>query len=222
MIVKNSQQISPAICGKIIFLLLSFLLYTQLIFSQIQNIHNVTETSTKHILVADTGQIIKSTHQNASQRADNYKQKYLLNFVDTAYSTEPYLVSKKDCEFVKSIDADGCVIIRYSDGLVKKVCNGYISEVITQDGRLHIIRPPNYVRDYVMRVPYPPNPAATANSSDWLNAYNLSLLDKIEKLLKNNATIKEYQSREKANCRGNIYREIEYKTIFLEEFFKAN
>ena len=73
-----------------------------------------------------------------------------------------------------------------------------------------------------MRVPYPPNPAATANSSDWLNAYNLSLLDKIEKLLKNNATIKEYQSREKANCRGNIYREIEYKTIFLEEFFKAN
>ena len=41
---------------------------------------------------------------------------------------DDYLQTKKYCEFDKSVDDDGCVVIHYVDGGSKKLCNNMLVE----------------------------------------------------------------------------------------------
>ena len=140
--------------------------------------------------------------------------------VDTSYSADPYLESKASCEFQKTIDDDGCVIIKYADGLIKKVCKGNVREVITPDGKKHVIKV-MIAYQYVMKLPAPPNPTESDNSFKWVTSYNLSLMNEIKDHLTTDKALQDYLSRESNACNGNVYKEIEYRTIFLEEYLQA-
>ncbi len=174
-----------------------------------------------------------TTYQRRSVIADTVPRRYhradavamtadrgLQNTVDTSYSAEPFLISKKDCAFEKTIDNAGCVVIKYTDGLIKKMCGGYVTEVITPDKKRHIIRV-MVIQQLVMKIHPPANPAKTDNAFNWLTFYSNNLLKEIEKDINNTNLFNQYTSRENALCGDNIYKAIEYRTIFLEEFLGA-
>jgi hypothetical protein len=142
---------------------------------------------------------------------------------DTVWNLDPYLQSKANCDFEKAIDSDGCILVRYTDGLTKKICGGKLMEVVTPDGKKHVARlggTTTYM--YVMPIPPPPNPSDSDTASRWLASYNANLMDEISGLFTDDKNmIAQYISSEKAKCKGSLYKQIEFRTIFIEEFLKA-
>jgi hypothetical protein len=81
---------------------------------------------------------------------------------DTVISLTPYLKTKSDCDFEKTIDNDGCIIIKYNDGFIKKSCDGNVVEVITPDGKKYVSRFGGYnILMAVLPIPPPPDPLST-------------------------------------------------------------
>ncbi len=143
------------------------------------------------------------------------------SITDTVADLRPFLQSKANCDFEKAVDSNGCIIIRYTDGLTKKICNGILKEVITPDGIRHItIIYTTY--SFTMTLPPPPNPEQADISYQWISTYNDNLMKDITGALgDDSAMINQYNMNEAAYCKGSIYKQIEYRTMFLEEFLKA-
>lgn len=141
---------------------------------------------------------------------------------DSVYDLQPFLQTKASCDFQKSRDEDGCIIIKYSDGFIKKECRGAVTEVTTPDGKRHVNkRPIMSLKMLVMKFP-PPNPLSSANDYEWLNNYNSDLLLTINSILENNQTlIKKYLSSEKMTCGTSIYNQIVYRSMTINDFLKA-
>ncbi|MCY7422645.1 MAG: hypothetical protein LH478_12985 [Chitinophagaceae bacterium] len=131
-----------------------------------------------------------------------------------------YLQSKKYCGYEKSVDDEGCVVIQYVDGGAKKLCNDMLVEVMTPDGIKHPIRT-NSIQQYVMKLDPPNNPPQTDVTYKWISGFNAEELNEISKLLKTDAAINQYLKREYANCKDNVYKQMEYRSIFLQEYYKA-
>lgn len=131
-----------------------------------------------------------------------------------------YLATKESCDFEKTVDDSGCVVIAYADGGKKKVCNGLLFEVITPDGVRHPIR--NWsIKQYVMKIDPPQNPTQTDVSYKWINSFNAEELSEIGKCLRTDEAMAVYLKREYASCKDNIYKQMEYRSIFLQEYYKA-
>ncbi|MBA4167028.1 MAG: hypothetical protein H0X41_05715 [Chitinophagaceae bacterium] len=150
----------------------------------------------------------------------NYKN---FSTTDTVWNLEPYLQSKANCDFEKAIDSNGCILVKYTDGLTKKICGGKLTEVVTPDGKKHVARlagTTTYM--YVMPIPPPPNPSDTDTASRWLTHYNGNLMDEISGLFADDENlINQFKTNEHAKCSNSLYKEIEFRTIFIEEFLKA-
>ena len=145
-----------------------------------------------------------------------------LSSVDTVLNIDPYLQGNEGCDIEKSATPDGCVLVKYKNGFIKKICNGKVTEVTTPDGKKHVQRAMNTAYMYVMGVPPPPNPGTQSNSYQWLSKYNDGLLQDILLFLGNQQSmIDQYNQNEDAKCQGNIYKQIEYRTIFIETFLEA-
>ncbi len=131
-----------------------------------------------------------------------------------------YLQTKQYCEFEKAVDDNGCVVIHYVDGGSKKLCNDYLVEVITPDGIKHPIR--NYtMKQYVLKLDPPNNPSQTDVTYKWISGFNAEALNDISKLLKTDADLNKFLKREYASCKDNVYKQMEYRSIFLQEYYKA-
>ena len=148
---------------------------------------------------------------------------YANNPTDTVWNLQPYLQSKAGCDYEKAMDTSGCVLVKYTDGLTKKICGGKLVEVVTPDGRKHVAKLAGATAYmYVMPVPPPPNPSDTDTAAHWLSSYNANLLDEISGLFADNQTlINQYLGKEQSKCNGSVYKQIEFRTIFIEEFLKA-
>jgi hypothetical protein len=131
-----------------------------------------------------------------------------------------WLKSKEQCESQKTVDESGCVLIKYSDGGVKKFCNGSLVEVTTPNGRPHPIRG-SKITQYVMKLDPPNNPQQADISYKWISAFNQQVLNEISKFLRTEGELNEFLSRENSICRGNIYKQLEYRTIFVQEYLMA-
>ena len=143
--------------------------------------------------------------------------------VDTVPSLEPWLATKESCDFEKSLTPDGCILVKYKDGFTKKVCKGKTTEIIMPDGKKHVLRWGNSTAYmYVSGLPAPPNPDAQAPTYKWLTNYNEGLMNDILLFLGNQSDlIDQYKQNEAIKCSGNIYKQIEYRTIFIETFLEA-
>ncbi len=131
-----------------------------------------------------------------------------------------YLQTKQYCEFDKSVDDEGCVVIHYGDGGSKKLCKDMLVEVVTPDGLRHPIRA-NSIKKYVMKLDPPNNPSQTDVTYKWISGFNAEALNDISKLLKTDADLNKYLKREYASCKDNVYKQMEYRSIFLQEYYKA-
>jgi len=142
---------------------------------------------------------------------------------DTVKSLEPYLATKASCDFEKSVTPDGCILVKYKDGFIKKVCDGRVTEVVMPDGKKHVQKGGNQVAYmYVTPLPPPPNPGATNVAYKWLTNYNEGLMNDILSLLGNQQDlINQYKATETGKCGDSIYKQIEYRTIFIETFLEA-
>ncbi len=143
--------------------------------------------------------------------------------VDTVADLDPYLRSKQNCDYEKAIDSNGCVLVKYTDGFTKKICDGQLVEVVMPDGKKHVSRFGNTkMYMYVTPLPPPPNPTNSDTAFNWLIAYNKNLLDEISGLFADDQDlVSRFMTREKDKCNGSLYKEIEFRTIFIEEFLKA-
>lgn len=131
-----------------------------------------------------------------------------------------YLQTKKYCEFEKAVDDDGCVVIQYVDGGSKKICNDFLVEVITPDGLKHRIT--NYTfKQFVMKLDPPNNPPQNDVTYKWISGFNTEALKDISKLLKTDTDLNKFLKREYTICKDNVYRQMEYRSIFLQEYYKA-
>jgi hypothetical protein len=154
----------------------------------------------------------------------------LLTFKNTAITTDSvfnitdYLAPKASCDYDKAIDSNGCIITQYTDGFTKKICNGIVTEVITADGHRYVLKrlPPN-IKIYITPLPPPPNPGVADPSYTWLNNYSNELLKDVKTLLKNSdALVKTYLDGEYEACNNNVYKQIEYRTVFLQTVYQAH
>jgi len=91
------------------------------------------------------------------------------------------------------------------------------------DGKKHVQHWMTTTYMYVMELPPPPNPGTQTSSYQWLSKYNDGLLQDIVLFLGNQQSmIDQYKQNEAAKCVGNIYKQIEYRTVFIETFLEAN
>ena len=142
--------------------------------------------------------------------------------IDTVPTLEPYLKEKAACDFEKSVDNEGCILIKYADGFIKKVCEGVTQEVITKDGKKYVKRTYQTMKMEVQALPPPPNPSTADPVYKWINKVSEDLLSDVKLLMGNdNQLVTDYMSRENAKCNGSIYRRIEYRMIFIENFYEA-
>jgi hypothetical protein len=211
------------------FIVLLLLIFsTQSNFGQKQVIKpQHTQAIDKKVLnapVADTSKVNKAmAEKQVTANAQLITAYNLHPEADTVWDLKPFLASKQNCDFEKAIDTNGCILVKYNDGLIKKICNGSVVEVITPDGKKHVARiAGSTFYHYVVRIPSPQNPSATDISYKWLVAYNENLLTEISVLLGDNQNlVTQFKNREKIKCEHNIYKEIEYRTLFIEEVLKA-
>ena len=212
-----------------IILLLFFVVLFQGIAAQKKKVISATA---KHIAstavlasaIPDTTPLRKAIfNRELSINPHMVKGYYTINATDTVWDLTPYLQSKVNCDYEKAIDSNGCVLVKYTDGLTKKICAGKLVEVVTPDGKKHVARLAGTTAYmYVMPVPPPPNPSDTDTAAHWLASYNTNLLDEISGLFADDQTlITHYMNKEEAKCKGSIYKQIEFRTIFIEEFLKA-
>jgi hypothetical protein len=135
---------------------------------------------------------------------------------------EAMLEMKRACECEKYVDTAGCMMVHYADGLSKRICSGSLVEVITADGKRHIVRQPPRMMMGVVKLRPPENPSTSDVSYQWLKVYSEELFGDVQALLqKNNKAIADFLSREKRSCENNVYRQVVYRTTFIEEFLKA-
>jgi hypothetical protein len=183
-----------------------------------------TATSATVYVAADTTPIRKAILKDQIRVNNDLYLKYnRVSTVDTVLDLGPFLQAKAGCDFERAFDDNGCVLVRYTDGFTKKICNGRVTEVITTDGRKHVSRFGNMnIKMYVIPVPAPANPSGSDNSYQWLVAYNQDLLDEISGLFGDSkAMIKKFSDNEQLKCKGNIYLEIQFRTILIGDFLKA-
>ncbi len=145
----------------------------------------------------------------------------IFNSVDTVWDLTPYLQSKASCDYEKTMDNDGCIIVTYTDGFKKTICGGSVIDVTLSGGKKYVRRMGQSIKHEVMRIPPPSNPGPAEAAYTWLVQYNETLLNEIKKYLVTNDAINKYSQNEKVVCKGMFYKQIEYRTIFLEEFLKA-
>lgn len=180
--------------------------------------------SPKSYLVSDTSPIRRAIFDKQIRINPHLAGLYGTDtHVDTVGDLTVFLQSKQNCDFEKAVDSNGCIIVRYTDGLTKKICKGSLTEVITPDGRRHVSKYGNMTMFmYVMPIPAPPNPSDSDTAFNWLVAYHDNLMDEISALCSDNKDIiSQFTVNEKAKCNGSLYKEIEYRTMFIEEFLKA-
>jgi hypothetical protein len=139
---------------------------------------------------------------------------------DTVWDLKPYIQTKATCDFVKTIEEDGCILVTYSDGFKKQICNGEVIEVTLANGKKYHKRAGPSLRHLVMRIPVP-NPTGTETAYNWLVSYNAALLNDIKEYLVTDLALNTYLANEKAVCKGMFYKQIDYRTIFIQEFLKA-
>lgn len=183
--------------------------------------HNMAMATTT---AADTSPIRKAYYEKRLRtNIDLVRIAGSIQAVDTVPSLQPWLATKENCDFEKSLTPDGCIIVKYRDGFTKKVCKGQTTEVITPDGKKHVLRWGNStVYMYVSGLPAPPNPDAQSPTYKWLANYNEGLMNDILLFLGNQADlVNQYKQNEAVKCTGNIYKQIEYRTIFIETFLEA-
>lgn len=143
---------------------------------------------------------------------------------DTVPSLEPFLQQKAACEFSKSIDADGNIVIRYADGFVKKLLQGkYPLEIITPDGVRHVPqRPPVRTEPMMVNQLPPPLPPEADPLYKWLESFNNDLGDDIKRLMANSSYgWNGFVQDENRVCHNNLYKQIQFRTIFLAKFNAA-
>lgn len=139
---------------------------------------------------------------------------------DTVWDLKPYMQTKATCDFVKTIEEDGCILVTYSDGFKKQICKGEVIEVTLANGKKYRKRAGPSLRHLVMRIPVP-NPTGTETAYNWLVSYNAALLNDIKEYLGTDLAFNTYLASEKAVCKGMFYKQIDYRTIFIQEFLKA-
>lgn len=143
---------------------------------------------------------------------------------DTVPSLEPFLQQKAACEMSKSIDAAGNIIIRYADGFTKKLLQGkYPSEVITPDGVRHVPqRPPMITEPMMVNTLPPPLPPQGDPMYKWLERFNKDLGTDIKQLIAGSSYGWDgFLQDEDMVCHGNIFKQIQFRTIFLAKFNAA-
>ncbi len=143
--------------------------------------------------------------------------------VDTVTSFEQLLQMKSDCETVKTLDADGSILIRYPDGFSKKMNNGALIEITTADGVRHVTRRMPYtpvIHLAVIKVP-PPIPGPNDPLYKWLKEFNTSLESDITDLIGQSGW-SQLLSDESEVCNNNIYKQIQFRTKFLENYSTAH
>jgi hypothetical protein len=167
----------------------------------------------QHAVTADT-----LPHMKAKARFDDRK-------VDSVVSLDSYLQMKADCEVVKTLDRDGSILIRYPDGFTKKYYYGLVVEVITPDGIRHVPKRRPYIphtRIAIIRIP-PPVPPASDPLYKWLWQFNSDLeIDIRGSIGGGQARWNEFIADENDACGDNIYKQIQFRTSFLENFGKAH
>jgi len=174
------------------------------------------------INIIDTNRVRKSVVSRDAHVNTTLIYGLRYNSVDTVYDLKPFLAQKAGCDFEKAVDTAGCVIVRYTDGFAKKICNGDVKEVTTADGRKHVLHWMPSTRMYVMELPPPPNPGQADVAYQWLSNYSDSLMADIKVALGNKpGDIQHYSNNELLACKGNLYKQIEYRTIFLEQYLQA-
>lgn len=146
--------------------------------------------------------------------------KNMTGTADTVWDLTPYLNAKSSCDYEKTMDEDGCIIVTYTDGFKKTVCGGAVIDVTLANGKKYVRRMGQGIRHEVMRIPAP-NPTGTETAYNWLVGYNQALLNDIEKYLITKAAFNKYLDTERAVCKGMFYKQIDYRTIFIQEFLKA-
>jgi len=130
---------------------------------------------------------------------------------------QKYLESRQDCNVERSIDSNNCVLVKYPDGLIKKICDGKVTEIVTPDGKKHII-PVFSMKMYVPTLP-PPNLNSNDPTYKWLAGFNNELLKDIEKLLNmDQGLINQYLLREGTQCKQDIFQQVVYRMTFMENF----
>ncbi|MBS1606769.1 MAG: hypothetical protein JST42_29200 [Bacteroidetes bacterium] len=192
-------------------------------------------------LIPATGQIIKN---NANEvRSDTMRRKksaaderFIKSMapkttmvknnapVDSVTSLDGYLQMKADCDITKSIDDDGRIMIRYPDGFIKKFSNGIVVEVITPDGVRHVPKHPYYpptIRLAVIQIP-PPVPGTNDPIYLWLVKFRADLETDIRRSIGGgDARWQQFLSDENTVCQNNIYKQIQFRTAFLENYATA-
>jgi hypothetical protein len=130
-----------------------------------------------------------------------------------------YLQSRQDCNVEKSIDSNNCVLVKYPDGLIKKYCDGKLTEIVTPDGKRHAL---NQVYMYVPKLP-PPQVSSNDPTYVWLASFNDELLKDIQNLLnKDQDLINQYLQREGLQCQKDVFRQVVYRMTFMENFLVTN
>jgi len=153
-------------------------------------------------------------------RKNNIPQIIPSGTTDTVWDLSPYLQEKVGCNFVKTIDDNGCIWVTYTDGFEKQICSGDLIEVKLANGKKYRRKSGQTIRHEVMRVPAP-NPTGTETAYKWLMSYNTDLLDDIKNLVGTVNAFNIYLANERAVCNGMFYKQIDYRSIFIQEFLKA-
>ena len=143
--------------------------------------------------------------------------------VDTVTSFDAFLQMKAGCETVKTLGDDGSILIRYPDGFTKKMYDGLLVEVITADGVRHVpkrrpYKPTLYLD--IIRIP-PPVPGINDPLYKWLNDFNQSLESDIRDLIGKTGW-GQFLGDESEVCNNNIYKQIQFRTKFLENYSTAH
>ena len=148
----------------------------------------------------------------------------VIEFTSVVYEDDltPYYREKDNCQSWVNVSCNGSIIVTYSDGTKKIAWNAKVEEVITPDGIKHIQKPrPPCHNCYVVRRTLPLNPDANSKEGMWLQQFNEQLIQDISTLLGDEQMYKYYQKRETVESNGNVYKQMELRTTFIEEYSKA-
>jgi hypothetical protein len=144
---------------------------------------------------------------------------------DSVTSFNIFLETKADCDVVKTIDDDGIITIRYPDGFTKIIYSGKLTEIITSDGVHHVLKYHPYnpsVKLAVIQIP-PPVPGPGDPIFLWLSKFNSDLEKDIRVIIGGgDDRWGQFLSNENNVCGGNIYKQIQFRTSFLENYGTAH
>lgn len=173
-------------------------------------------------------QLQKKTKENIAVGNDNrrlVKARKLDNRpVDTVLNLDAYIQMKADCQVTKSMDDDGSILMRYPDGYTRKFSNGVIIEVITPDGVRHVPRKFPYTPHMLLAVIQIPPPVPGINDPvyKWLAKFKSDLESDIREAIGGgDSRWSVFLSDESDACGDNIYKQIQFRASFLENYGKA-